>query len=101
KAAVRRKQVMMLRGSARKAITEASVVLTNPTHFAVALRYRAGIDPAPIVVARGKGAVADAIRELAKESNVPMLSYPQLTRALYYTTRAGSMIREDLYMAVA
>ncbi|MBV9843424.1 MAG: flagellar biosynthesis protein FlhB [Sphingomonadaceae bacterium] len=101
KAAVRRKQIATIRGSARQAIQEASVVLTNPTHFAVALRYRAGIDPAPIVVARGRGAVAEAIRDLARESKVPMLSYPQLTRALYFTTRAGSMIREDLYMAVA
>lgn len=101
KMAVRRKQMAMLQGSARQAIAEASVVLTNPTHFAVALRYRPGIDAAPVVVARGRGAVAEAIRDLAKESKVPMLSYPQLTRALYFTTRAGSMIREDLYMAVA
>jgi flagellar biosynthesis protein FlhB len=101
KAAVRRRQMATIRGGARKAIEEASVVLTNPTHFAVALRYRAGIDPAPIVVARGRGAVAEAIRDLAKEAKVPTLSYPQLARALYFTTRAGSMIREDLYMAVA
>ena len=101
KAAVRRKQHEMLRGGARQAIAQASVVLTNPTHFAVALRYRPGIDAAPIVVARGRGALAEAIRDLATESNVPLLSYPQLTRALYFTTRAGSMIREDLYMAVA
>ena len=101
KMAVRRKQMAMLQGSARAAIAEASVVLTNPTHFAVALRYRPGIDAAPVVVARGRGAVADAIRELAGEAKVPLLSYPQLTRALYFTTKAGSIIREDLYMAVA
>ena len=77
------------------------MVLTNPTHFAVALRYRPGVDAAPIVVARGRGATAEAIRELAAEHEVPLLSYPQLTRALYYTTRPGQIIREDLYMAVA
>jgi flagellar biosynthetic protein FlhB len=101
KAAIRRRQHETARNSARQAISEATVVLTNPTHFAVALRYRMDQDPAPIVVARGRGATADAIRELAAEHQVPMLSYPQLTRALYYTSRPGHPIREDLYMAVA
>jgi flagellar biosynthetic protein FlhB len=91
----------VLRGSARSAVAEATVVLTNPTHFAVALRYRPGEDMAPIVVARGRGATAEAIRELAKDSKVPVLSYPQLARAIYFTARTGQIIREDLYLAVA
>ena len=101
KGAVRRRQIETARRSARSAVQEASVVLTNPTHFAVALRYLPGVYAAPIVVARGRGATADAIRALAEEAKVPMLSYPQLARALYFTTRAGQHIREDLYMAVA
>ncbi|PTQ11536.1 flagellar biosynthesis protein FlhB [Sphingomonas oleivorans] len=101
KAQLRRRQHEVLRGSARTAVTEASVVLTNPTHFAVALRYRPGFDAAPIVVARGKGATAQAIRALAEENAVPVLHYPQLARAIYFTARAGQLIREDLYMAVA
>jgi flagellar biosynthetic protein FlhB len=101
KAAVRRRQHEVARNSARGAIAEATVVLTNPTHFAVALRYRPGVDAAPAVVARGRGVTAEAIRELAAEHEVPLLSYPQLTRALYYTSRVGHPIREDLYMAVA
>jgi flagellar biosynthesis protein FlhB len=101
KAAIRRKQHEVFRNSARGAVAEATVVLTNPTHFAVALRYRPGEDVAPIVVARGRGATAEAVRELAKEASVPILSYPQLARALYYTTRTGQIVREDLYMAVA
>ena len=101
KAAIRRRQHEVLRGSARSAVAEATVVLTNPTHFAVALRYRPGEDIAPIVVARGRGATAQAIRELAQESKVPMLSYPQLARAIYFTTRTGHLVREDLYLAVA
>ena len=101
KAAIRRRQQEVLRGSARAAVAEATVVLTNPTHFAVALRYRPGEDLAPIVVARGRGATAQAIRELAAESAVPMLSYPQLARGIYFTTRTGHIIREDLYLAVA
>lgn len=101
KGALRRRQLETARNSARKAMAEATMVLTNPTHFAVALRYRPEIDAAPVVVAKGRGATAEAIRELAGEHDVPMLSYPQLTRALYYTSRPGQIIREDLYMAVA
>jgi flagellar biosynthetic protein FlhB len=101
KAALRGRQLATARNSARKALSEATLVLTNPTHFAVALRYRPEIDAAPIVLAKGRGATAEAIRELAGEHKVPMLSYPQLTRALYYTSRPGQIIREDLYMAVA
>jgi flagellar biosynthesis protein FlhB len=88
-------------GSARKAVIEATVILTNPTHFAIALRYHPGIDAAPVVAARGKGEVALAIRALAKEQGVPTLEYPQLTRAIYFTSRAGHTIAEDLYIAVA
>ena len=91
----------MLNGSARKAVSEATVILTNPTHFTVALRYRPGVDFAPVVAARGRGDVALAIRELAKERGLPCLEYPQLTRAIYYTTRAGRSVSEDLYVAVA
>lgn len=101
KAALRRKQHEVLKGSARQAVAEATVVLTNPTHFAVALRYRPGFDAAPMVVARGRGATAAAIRELADEGAVPVLSYPQLARAIYFTARTGQVIREDLYLAVA
>ena len=101
KGALRRRQLETARNSARSAVAEATVVLTNPTHFAVALRYKPEIDAAPVVLARGRGATAEAIRELAGEHGVPLLSYPQLTRALYYTSRPGQIIREDLYMAVA
>src|SRR3546814_20022826 len=92
---------LVLRGSARSAVTEATVILTNPTHFAVALRYRPGVDAAPIVVARGRGATAQAIREPAGEEAVPVLSYPQLARAIYFTARTGQVIRDALYLAVA
>lgn len=101
KAAIRRKQHEVLKNSARGAVAEATVVLVNPTEFAVALRYRPGLDPAPIVVARGRGITAGAIRELAEEGAVPMLRYPELTRAIYFTARTGQMIRDDLYLAVA
>ncbi|MEH6757821.1 MAG: flagellar type III secretion system protein FlhB [Parasphingorhabdus sp.] len=101
KSAMRRKQQETLSRSARKAMEEATVILNNPTHFSVALRYRPGMDAVPIVVARGRGEAADAIRTLAEERSVPMLQYPMLTRAIYFTTPVGGMIDERLYVAVA
>jgi flagellar biosynthetic protein FlhB len=82
-------------------VAEASVVLTNPTHFAIALRYDASTDFAPMVVARGRDATALAIRELANDKLVPILEYPMLARAIYFTSRAGQPVAEDLYLAVA
>lgn len=101
KQAQRQRAHEILSGSARKAVSEATVVLTNPTHFSVALRYRPGTDAAPVVVARGRGDVALSIRELARAADVPMLEYPQLTRAIYFTARAGRVIPEELFVAVA
>lgn len=97
----RQRRHEILGGSARRAVTEATVILTNPTHFAVALRYRPTVDAVPTVVARGRGSVAQAIKALAREADVPQLEYPQLTRAIYFTTRAGQPIASDLYLAVA
>jgi flagellar biosynthetic protein FlhB len=101
KQAQRQRAHDILSGSARKAVSDATVVLTNPTHFSVALRYRPGVDAAPVVVARGRGDVALSIRELARGANVPLLEYPQLTRAIYFTARAGRVIPEELFVAVA
>jgi flagellar biosynthetic protein FlhB len=101
KQAQRQRQHEILSGSARKAVSDATVVLTNPTHFSVALRYRPGQDAAPVVVARGRGDVALSIRELARSAHVPILEYPALTRAIYFTARAGRTIPEELFVAVA
>jgi flagellar biosynthetic protein FlhB len=98
---IRRRQYETMNGSTRKAVAEASVILTNPTHFAVALRYQPGKDMAPIVVARGRDAIAAAIRELGDSASVPVLQYPELARAIYFTSRAGQIVDEGLYMAVA
>lgn len=101
KGQIRRKQFEVLNGSTRKAVADATVILTNPTHFAVALRYKPGVDAAPVVVARGCDAIAAAIRELADRQGVPVLQYPELARAVYFTSRAGQIVNEGLYMAVA
>ena len=101
KQAQRQRAHEMMSGSARKAVSDATVILTNPAHFSVALRYRPGVDAAPVVVARGRGDVALAIRELARAADVPILEYPQLARAIYFTARAGRVIPEELFVAVA
>jgi flagellar biosynthesis protein FlhB len=101
KQALRQRQHDIAMNSARKAVQDATVILTNPTHFAIALRYDPVRDRAPIVVARGRGETAQAIKALAKEQRVPTLEYPQLTRGIYFTSRAGQPIAEDLYVAVA
>jgi len=97
----RAKMRAMASGNMRKAVGEAHVILTNPTHFAVALRYDRGKDQVPVVVAKGRGATALAIRELAAESRVPVLEYPLLARAVYYTSKENQEVRDDLYMAIA
>ena len=101
KQSIRARQQELAMSSARKGVAEANVVLTNPTHFAVAIRYRPGLDAAPVVVARGRGDIAMAIKAMAREQNVISLQYPQLTRAIYFTTLTGRAISEDLYAALA
>jgi flagellar biosynthesis protein FlhB len=97
----RGRQYALAAMSARSAIKDATVVLTNPTHFAVALRYDPERDGAPLVVARGVDEAAAAIRDLAKGNDVPCLDYPALTRAIYFTSKTGEPVRADLYLAVA
>ncbi len=101
KAHIRAKQREMSHRAVRAAVQEAHVILTNPTHFAVALRYERGQDEVPVVVAKGRGATALAIREMAGEYAKPVLEYPQLARAVYYTSREGQEVRADLYQAIA
>ncbi|WP_034293358.1 flagellar biosynthesis protein FlhB [Herbaspirillum sp. RV1423] len=83
------------------AVPTADVVVTNPTHFAVALKYSEKGMSAPQVVAKGTEAVAAKIREIARENNVPILEAPPLARALHYHTEIGDEIPEQLYTAVA
>jgi len=98
---MRARQREMSKRSVRKAVSSAHVVLTNPTHFAVALRYDQSKDQAPAVVAKGRNVTALAIREVAAEEQVPVLEYPALARAIYYTSREGQEIRDDLYASIA
>ncbi len=101
RAAQRQRQRELAMGSVGAAMREAQFVITNPTHFAVALTYDPTRAAAPIVLAKGRGEKALAMRELAAELEVPMLEYPALARSIYYTTREKQIIREELYSAVA
>lgn len=98
---IQAKRAALLDQSARKAVKEATVILVNPTSFAVALRYRPGTDVAPVVLARARAEAAAALREMAALENVPVLTYPALARAIYFTSRSGQVIDEKLYRAVA
>ncbi|NDY97151.1 flagellar biosynthesis protein FlhB [Wenzhouxiangella limi] len=82
-------------------VPRADVVITNPTHFAVALRYEAGQMDAPVVVAKGADLVAAAIRRVAEENDVPLLEAPPLARALFHAADIGQAIPAGLYVAVA
>jgi flagellar biosynthetic protein FlhB len=97
----RRRQRQIAMGAIGAAMRRAQFVITNPTHFSIALIYDPDLAPAPVVLCKGRGDKALAIRELAGELDVPCLEFPGLARALYYTTRDNQMIREELYMAVA
>lgn len=84
-----------------EAVPYADVIITNPTHYAVALSYEEGRMAAPKVVASGKDLVAARIRELATEHRVPLFSAPPLARSLFFSTKVGAEIPAGLYTAVA
>jgi flagellar biosynthetic protein FlhB len=85
----------------KKTVPKADVIVTNPTHYAVALQYDRNNHSAPIVVAKGTDFIAQRIREIGKEHNIPILERKALARALYASTEVGSEIPRDLFKAVA
>jgi flagellar biosynthetic protein FlhB len=101
KARIRAQQREAARRRMMSEVPTADVVVTNPTHYAVALKYTEGKMGAPRVVAKGADAVAARIRELAAENKVPLLEAPPLARALFRHTELGDEIPATLYAAVA
>jgi flagellar biosynthetic protein FlhB len=101
KARIRQQQRAIARRRMMAEVPKADVVVTNPTHYAVALRYEEGRMSAPRVVAKGAEEVAARIRELAAEHRVPVLSAPPLARALHRHVELGHEIPAGLYTAVA
>jgi flagellar biosynthesis protein FlhB len=100
RAALRRRQMQMARARMMAAVPQADVVVTNPTHYAVALRYD-GKHVAPEVVAKGQDLIAAQIRRVAEEHDVPIVPDPPLARALHSSTEIGQLIPEEMYAAVA
>ncbi|MEL7190024.1 MAG: EscU/YscU/HrcU family type III secretion system export apparatus switch protein [Pseudomonadota bacterium] len=101
KSARRQRQRDLARGGVASAMKDAQFVVVNPLHFAVALTYDPQLAPAPVVLAKGRGETALAMREIAAEEGLPVLEYPALARSLYFTTQANQMVREELYIAIA
>ncbi len=98
---IREAQRALARGRMMQDVPKADVVVTNPTHFAVALRYDDQKMRAPIVVAKGTDLLAARIRELATEHGVPIVEAPPLARALYRTVDLGREVPANLYVTVA
>ena len=82
-------------------VPKADVIITNPTHYSVALKYDQNTMSAPIVVAKGRDLIAFQIRNIANANNVPIVSAPPLSRALYHSTEIDHEIPSGLFMAVA
>ncbi|MDP4537550.1 flagellar biosynthesis protein FlhB [Alkalimonas collagenimarina] len=101
KGQIRRRQMEMSMKRMMQEVPSADVIVTNPTHYSVALRYKQGRDRAPVVVAKGVDEMAMRIREVASEHKIPLVESPALARAIYYTTELDRPIPDALFAAVA
>jgi len=97
----RQRMVALMRQRMMQEVPKADVVITNPIHYAIALRYDPDAMGAPVVVAKGKDQMAERIKEIAEEHGVPIVRNPELARALYYTVEIGEEIPEKFYRVVA
>ena len=98
---IRARQNSVAMMNMQRDVPKASVIITNPTHFAVALKYDEKVDDAPKLVAKGADNFAQEIRTLAIKSGVPIYQAPVLARAIYFNNEVGQSIHEELYRAVA
>ncbi|MDH4562675.1 MULTISPECIES: flagellar biosynthesis protein FlhB [unclassified Pseudomonas] len=101
KSRIRRLQREMAERRMMAAVPQADVVITNPTHFAVALKYDAEKGGAPVLLAKGNDFTALKIREIAQDNKVTVMESPALARAVYYSTELDQEIPAGLYLAVA
>lgn len=101
KAQIRRVQQRIARQRMMSKVPEADVIITNPQHLAIALKYEASASAAPKVIAKGAGYVAQKIKEIAKENDIPLMEDKPLAQLLYKTVEIGEMIPPHLYQAVA
>lgn len=100
KGKIKQKQREMAMKRMMQEVPKADVIITNPTHFAVALKYEQGMT-APVIVAKGKDLIAQRIKEIAKEARVVIVENRPLARALYATAEIGDVVPQDLYKSVA
>ncbi|MGB3368247.1 MAG: flagellar biosynthesis protein FlhB [Acidaminobacteraceae bacterium] len=101
KGKIKEKQRQMSMGRMMQDVPDADVVITNPTHFAVAIKYDVTINQSPIVVAKGRDLIAQNIKKIAKESNIEIVENKPLARTLYADVEIGETIPPDLFAAVA
>ncbi len=101
KSRIRSMQFEILRKRMFEAVESADVVITNPTHFAVALKYNSQKDPAPIVVAKGIDFLAQKIKKIARHKNIPIVENKPLARFLYYKVKLGFAIPVEVFEVVA
>jgi flagellar biosynthetic protein FlhB len=101
KSAMRQRARDRIRESLVKSVKEATVVVTNPTHYAVALKYARSSDAAPRVLAKGRDFKALRIREIAKANQIPIIEDKPVARALYASVKEGKLVPVSLYRAVA
>lgn len=98
---IRQRQRQLAMNRMLQAVPQADVVVTNPVHLAVALRYDKESMVAPVIVAKGGGLLAERIKEIARKHRVPVMQNVSLARGLYYGADVGSTIPPELYQAVA
>ncbi|GAA3914523.1 flagellar biosynthesis protein FlhB [Litoribacillus peritrichatus] len=98
---IRQLQMEMANSRMMGDVPDADVIITNPTHYSVALKYDPKVASAPIMLAKGADQIALKIREIGNEYDIPILEAPPLARAIFYNTEIGDEIPEGLYVAIA
>jgi flagellar biosynthetic protein FlhB len=101
KARIRRIQRDMARKRMMAEVPKADVIITNPTHLAIAIQYDPASMQAPVVVAKGADFIAEKIRQIAEENDVPLVENKPLAQVLYKIVKVNQLVPEDLYKAVA
>jgi flagellar biosynthetic protein FlhB len=101
KSNIRNKQLAMARMRMMQEVPNADVIITNPTHYAIAIKYKSGKDKAPIVIAKGRDKVAEKIKEIAKNHDIVIVENKPLAQTLYRKVELGDQIPYDMFQAVA
>ncbi|TCO79931.1 flagellar biosynthesis protein FlhB [Marinisporobacter balticus] len=101
KSKIKEKQRQMSMGRMMQDVPKADVIITNPTHYAVAIRYDSKLEDAPVVLAKGKDLIAQKIKKVGYENDITIVENKPLTRSIYFAVDIGDYIPPDLYQAVA